>query len=535
MSNIFSSCLYNRYLKDYYNKPFSLFSHDFFQKPSDLEEIITATAIKNINPPSSPPSPSSSSSSSFSLSSTFSPKTPIDSLSERSSNNTDCLELNLLIKNIQKNGLTQILLEKIEKYKKTNTQNILQNPLTQNLYQNIKIHLPYLQSLEINPENANFSTSLNIEKNITTIISFIDNPDIGIKTIRFNNYYSQKFLIIETISQLEFSTTYYCLTNLYYFPFTPKILSYIKNLNNNNSYIFCPPVINQSLLQMLKNNPHPISIDLVRLYAVELILMLDEIQTQQKKISLTKAYRCFFPAKIFLSHDGHLLFCNRFFNNDYIYNHCLNIYKKKIPLKYRPPESFYKQPRHGIKGDLWQIGVVLFEMLTNNSNTINSPERLNSFNFPSDFDQNAKNLIRQLTNYKPNNRPSLKKVKEDPFFNGIDWDEIQKTIRKPLSLTSYSQFHPKNPMSSPNPYSSIRHFFPSPQQPYSYPTSSPQIQPYSYPTSYLPAQQDYFFSNPRIKSALDPIIKASSPYFSPDPNKILFPISPPDSNKNLSP
>eukprot|EP01017_Pseudomicrothorax_dubius_P032990 TRINITY_DN4373_c0_g1_i2.p1 TRINITY_DN4373_c0_g1~~TRINITY_DN4373_c0_g1_i2.p1 ORF type:complete len:152 (-),score=48.71 TRINITY_DN4373_c0_g1_i2:102-497(-) len=58
--------------------------------------------------------------------------------------------------------------------------------------------------------------------------------------------------------------------------------------------------------------------------------------------------------------------------------------------------------------------------------------RAGRLTFPSNVSEQARSLLTKLLNKDPRRRPSLKEIRNDPFFKGIDWQKLaSKRIRPP--------------------------------------------------------------------------------------------------------
>lgn len=79
-------------------------------------------------------------------------------------------------------------------------------------------------------------------------------------------------------------------------------------------------------------------------------------------------------------------------------------------------------------GDVYQIGVVLYEMLVGippyyNDNIQKLYENIQKgkLKIPKYLSKNAKNVLLRVLCQDPKKRPTMEQLKQDPFFGGIDW------------------------------------------------------------------------------------------------------------------
>ena len=99
---------------------------------------------------------------------------------------------------------------------------------------------------------------------------------------------------------------------------------------------------------------------------------------------------------------------------------------------YLPPEMLKKQ---GVSksGDVYQIGVVLYEMLVgippfynDNMKILYENIEKGKLKLPKYLSNEAKNCLKRMLNKDPKKRPNLDQLLSDPFFCEIDWNSLEK-------------------------------------------------------------------------------------------------------------
>lgn len=109
--------------------------------------------------------------------------------------------------------------------------------------------------------------------------------------------------------------------------------------------------------------------------------------------------------------------------------------------EYLAPEVLKKQ-QYGMSVDWWCLGAVLYEMLvglppfySRNSNEMYEKILHAELKFPSHVSENARSIISGLLNRDPSKRLGHKndceEIKIHPFFEGIDWEKLDKKEYKP--------------------------------------------------------------------------------------------------------
>ena len=99
---------------------------------------------------------------------------------------------------------------------------------------------------------------------------------------------------------------------------------------------------------------------------------------------------------------------------------------------YLAPEMLMKK---GVSksGDVYQVGVVLYEMLVGIPPYYNDDMKVlynniekGKLKLPKYLSHEAKKLLLRLLHKDPKKRPRLEQLKTDPFFEEIDWDALER-------------------------------------------------------------------------------------------------------------
>ncbi|EGR29497.1 ph-protein kinase domain protein, partial [Ichthyophthirius multifiliis] len=109
--------------------------------------------------------------------------------------------------------------------------------------------------------------------------------------------------------------------------------------------------------------------------------------------------------------------------------------------EYMAPEQI-QNLGHNKKVDLWQLGILIYEMLCGSTPFKNSSCRNNkevmfsniinlNYNFPYFVSNSARGLIQGLLQKEPNNRLSFDQIKQQKFFENFDWESLKKKKIEP--------------------------------------------------------------------------------------------------------
>ncbi|KAG1701789.1 hypothetical protein DVH05_028567 [Phytophthora capsici] len=164
-------------------------------------------------------------------------------------------------------------------------------------------------------------------------------------------------------------------------------------------------------------------------YAAEITLALEHLH------GLGVVYRDLKPENILLTKDGHIKLADFGLAKEGIRDGVNGTNSLCGTPEYLPPEILDRLG-HGTAVDWWNLGMVLYEMLTGlppwyTNDRKKLFERLRSarLHFPPYVSRRAEALIRQLLNRNPAERLGSKgahQVKNHLFFESIDWTKLAK-------------------------------------------------------------------------------------------------------------
>lgn len=96
--------------------------------------------------------------------------------------------------------------------------------------------------------------------------------------------------------------------------------------------------------------------------------------------------------------------------------------------------------------DRYGLGCVLYEMVSGfppfYSNFVSEMLeniRYGNLSFPKYVTKDAQDLISRLLDQDPCMRPELDEVKEHPFFDGVNWEELKHGIVPDLEITQFTR------------------------------------------------------------------------------------------------
>ncbi|KAK1764108.1 camp-dependent protein kinase catalytic subunit [Phialemonium atrogriseum] len=176
--------------------------------------------------------------------------------------------------------------------------------------------------------------------------------------------------------------------------------------------------------------------DMACFYAAEIVLVLEYLHEQQGGV----AYRDLKPENLLLDEDGHIKlvdfgFAKRLGNNDD--DRPVETYTLCGTPEYLAPEVI-RNKGHTTSVDWWALGILIYEFLTGyppfwHQNPIEIYKQIveKPVVFPDQpqISDEAKDIIRQFCTVDRSRRlgnisGGAARVKEHPFFHGINWDDV---------------------------------------------------------------------------------------------------------------
>ena len=185
----------------------------------------------------------------------------------------------------------------------------------------------------------------------------------------------------------------------------------------------------------MHDSHEPFKTDRVKFYVMELVLALDFLHKNNM------VYRDLKPENILLDTKGHIKL------TDFGLSKILETEDDKAYTicgtpQYLAPEVILKKG-YDKAVDWWSLGCVMYEMLTGKLPfPIKKGTKLSrriyqqQVDFPKKIDNNAKDLMQKLLIVDPNARLGSgpeggEKIKNHPFFKGINWKNVQDRKIKP--------------------------------------------------------------------------------------------------------
>lgn len=116
--------------------------------------------------------------------------------------------------------------------------------------------------------------------------------------------------------------------------------------------------------------------------------------------------------------------------------------------EYIAPEIL-RHEKYSFAVDWWSMGILLYDIINDGTpfydeNQTKMFERI--LNEEPEFskygNKTANDLMRQLLNKDPAQRPSVEEIKAHPFFRPLDWDKVLRKEYKPGSFQTVSEYQP---------------------------------------------------------------------------------------------
>ncbi|EAS31296.3 AGC/PKA protein kinase [Coccidioides immitis RS] len=186
---------------------------------------------------------------------------------------------------------------------------------------------------------------------------------------------------------------------------------------------YCPGGEIFSFLRRIRRFNEPTA----KFYAAEIVLILEYLHDVQGV-----AYRDLKPENILLDAEGHLKLVDFGFAKQ-LYSH--ETYTLCGTPEYLAPEVIHNSG-HGLAVDWWALGILMYEFLVGqppfwDPNPLRIYEQIveGRLRFPSHVTPEARDIISALCKTNPSERlgyisGGTKRVKEHPFFKGINWDDL---------------------------------------------------------------------------------------------------------------
>ncbi|EGD91650.1 AGC/PKA protein kinase [Trichophyton rubrum D6] len=173
-----------------------------------------------------------------------------------------------------------------------------------------------------------------------------------------------------------------------------------------------------------------------KFYAAEITLVIGYLHDMHGI-----AYRDLKPENILLDQEGHLKLVDFGFAKQ-LYN--LETYTLCGTPEYLAPEVIHNSG-HGLAVDWWALGILIYEFIVGqppfwDSNPMGIYEKIvaGCIRFPANMPASAKDIISALCKVNPSERPGhisggSQRVRDHPFFEGIDWDDLyNKRAKGPI-------------------------------------------------------------------------------------------------------
>ena len=195
----------------------------------------------------------------------------------------------------------------------------------------------------------------------------------------------------------------------------------------NNKYLFLVMDYHPGYdLGMYLQNEVRFSERRARMYISEIILAIEELH------KLNIIYRDLKPENLLLDSEGHIVLIDFGLAKENIVKENMGAKSFCGSVAYLAPEMISKLG-HGKSIDYYLLGVVLYEMVTGLPPFYSDyKEELfyniqnNTIEFPEYLSPDLKQLLTDLLNKNPLDRPNIEKIKKYKWFKDISWDEVYR-------------------------------------------------------------------------------------------------------------
>ena len=181
----------------------------------------------------------------------------------------------------------------------------------------------------------------------------------------------------------------------------------------------------------------------VRFYLSEIILALHYLH------SLGIIYRDLKPENILLDSEGHVKLTDFGLSKE-IKSQMDNANTFCGTYEYIAPEMVQHQP-YGVKIDWWALGILAYEMVMQVTPFFDkSPSRMmekivhNNITYPIEIPPDLAALIAGLLNKDPEKRFKYDDIIQQPFFNGVNWDDVYNKKIPPCYVPEERNSHSSN-------------------------------------------------------------------------------------------
>lgn len=180
-----------------------------------------------------------------------------------------------------------------------------------------------------------------------------------------------------------------------------------------------------------------------RFYAAEIGLALSHLH------SMGIVYRDLKPENILLDENGHIKLTDFGLAKDMSFDSSTSTFCGTV--EYLAPEIVKREP-YGMAIDWWSYGCLIYEFIfgrtpfyDENRARIFMKIPADSPYFPADFDPNIADFINQLLTKDPEQRATFDSLKDHPFWDGMNFDEVLAKNVQPLYVPPIDdRYNPEN-------------------------------------------------------------------------------------------